>query len=212
MDDRKIIKNKNRNRKNFNKKAARYFETIDGKYSLLMYGEVIDRINRRSFSSILDVGCGPGAMLARILNHHAEAEAFGLDLSDRMIEKADKSLNGRAVFKVGDADSLPWSENSFDILVCNASFHHYPEPYKVLNEMKRVLKPNGWLVMADPWWTAILRSIINLYCKTPFNLEGDYHIYSQKEIVDLLVNCGYVNIEFENPIGKYYIVSAAVYK
>lgn len=205
-------KYKIRSKKNFDKKAANYFDTWDGKYSLLMYGEVINRINRYSFRSILDVGCGPGVMLSRVINHHGNAQAFGIDLSENMIKKASELLTGKAELVVGDSEDLPWEENTFDIVVCNSSFHHYPEPVKVLSEMRRVLKPKGGLIMADPWWTGILRYFINIYCKSPFNLEGDFHIYSEKEIVQMLRECGFMSMECENPIGKYYVVSAMVDK
>jgi Methylase involved in ubiquinone/menaquinone biosynthesis len=197
-------------KKNFNNKAATYFDTWDGKYSLLMYTDVIKKINARSYNSILDIGCGPGVMLARILNHREEAYACGLDFSSKMIDQATILLNKRAELVIGDAENLPWKDETFDVLVCNSSFHHYPEPYKVLKEMKRVLKYNGRLILADPWWNGFLRFFINLYLKTPFNVEGDFKIYSQKEIIEICTLCGFKVIDFDNPIGKYYIITATI--
>ncbi|MCX5779924.1 MAG: methyltransferase domain-containing protein [Firmicutes bacterium] len=197
-----------KSKRNFDKKAANYFNTWDGKYSLHMYGEVIKTINTRPFKSILDVGCGPGAMLDRILNHHAEVQACGIDFSEKMIEKAAELLAGKSELVTGDADNLPWADKSFDVIVCNSSFHHYPEPQKVLWEMKRVLKTNGRLIIADPWWPVIYRFLINLYLRTPMNLEGDFRIYSEKEIMEMFAECGFKDIKTDNPIGKYYIVTA----
>lgn len=208
--NRYIQKNKERNRRNFNNKAEHYFETWDGKYSLLMYGEVIKIINMYSYYSILDVGCGPGVMLARIMNQRGDVNACGIDISDKMIMKANELLKNRAELIAGDADRLPWDDNAFDVLVCNASFHHYPEPYKVLQEMKRVLKPTGRLIIADPWWPGIIRYFINLYLKTPFNIDGDYKIYSEKEIMKLLNECGFKIGNYVNPIGNYYVITAVI--
>lgn len=209
---RSIDKYKINSKRSFDKKAGDYFNTWDGKYSLLMYGEVIKTINTRPFKSILDVGCGPGAMLERILNHHGEVQASGIDFSERMIEKAEELLAGKAELVTGDADSLPWDDDSFDVVVCNASFHHYPEPQKVLSEMKRVLRTKGRLIVADPWWSVIYRFLINLYLKTPINMEGDFRIYSEKEIKEMFSECGFKSLKSDNPIGKYYIVTAVVDK
>ena len=53
-----------------------------------------------------------------------------------MIEMAKKNLGNSAELKVGDSEYMPWKDNFFDVIVCNASFHHYPNPEKVLSEMK----------------------------------------------------------------------------
>jgi ubiquinone/menaquinone biosynthesis C-methylase UbiE len=65
---------------------------------------------------------------------------YGLGISEKMIEIAKKNLGNKAELRVGDSEYMPWEDDSFDVIVCNASFHHYPNPKKVLLEMKRVLK------------------------------------------------------------------------
>ena len=47
-----------------------------------------------------------------------------------MIEEAGKKLGKAARLQVGDAEQLPYKDNFFDVVVCNASFHHYPNPGK----------------------------------------------------------------------------------
>ena len=67
-----------------------------------------------------------------------------------MIESAQKKLGEKVILEVGDAEKLPYAENQFDIVICNASFHHYPNPDRVLSEIKRVLKIEGILILGDP--------------------------------------------------------------
>ena len=67
-------------------------------------------------------------------------ELFGIDFSENMIEEARKKCGDKAVFAVADAEELPFDDNAFDIIVCNASFHHYIHPDTVVSEMHRVLK------------------------------------------------------------------------
>ena len=41
--------------------------------------------------------------------------------------------------KLGDSEAMPWEDESFDVIFCNASFHHYPNPKTALSEMKRLV-------------------------------------------------------------------------
>ena len=41
--------------------------------------------------------------------------------------------------KLGDSEAMPWEDESFDVILCNASFHHYPNPKIALSEMKRLV-------------------------------------------------------------------------
>lgn len=196
----------------FDKIAADYNQSWAGKWSALMYEDVMAKINQQPFVSLLDVGCGTGNILTKVLEQHQDVQACGLDFSPRMVAKATESLAEKAQIVLGDADHLPWLENSFDVLICNSSFHHYPEPLNVLTEMKRVLKPEGRLIIAEPLWSSLTRFFINIYLKTPFNQEGDVRVYSRKELVNMLSKCDFRNIVWERPNQKYCIACAMVNK
>lgn len=199
-----------KSKKNFNKKASKYFNTLDGIYSALMYPGVIEKINMQSYSSILDVGCGTGVLLSLIAEQNKDISLNGIDFSEEMIKQATQLLDKKVNLICGDSDDLPWNDNNFDLIICTSSFHHYPEPYKVLNEMKRVLKPAGRLIIAEPCWIGIIRFLLNLYIKSPFNIEGDYRIYSKKEMLKICSECGFKVIDFDNPVGKHYIITAVI--
>lgn len=77
----------------------------------------------------------------------------------------------------------------FDILVCNASFHHYTEPKAVLNEMNRVAKSGAVILIGDPYMPGLLRPLVNLLTK--FSDEGDFHYYGVKEMRKLLETHGF---------------------
>lgn len=205
----KIIKRyKDKSLNNFNRIAAGYDQSWDGKWSALMYEEVLQKIDEQPFKTMLDVGCGTGSLLAMVVKQYDNVQVSGIDFSPKMLNVASQVLGNQAELVLGDAEKLPWPDNSFDLLVCNSSFHHYPEPLKVLMEMRRVLKSNGRVIIADPWWSGTIRLLINLYLRTPLNMEGDVRIYSQHEFKWLLSKCGFKSIEWEKPSNKYCIARA----
>jgi ubiquinone/menaquinone biosynthesis C-methylase UbiE len=93
---------------------------------------------------ILDIGCGTGH-LVRPLSELGEYN--GLDISGKMIEHCRKAYPGKN-FIIGDAENLLFKDDSFDCIVCFWSFHHLGSPSKALEEMRRVLKPDGLLLIA----------------------------------------------------------------
>lgn len=205
----KVNRFKELSRRSFDKKSANYDDTWDGKYSSIMYEGLMTEIKAQPFESILDVGCGTGTMLWMVKNLFEGVKACGIDFSEKMIARASELLDGRAELVLGDADKLPWSDNSFDLVICNSSFHHYPEPMKVLREMRRTLKPEGWLIIADPWWSSAKRFIINFYLDSPFNTIGDVRIYSRQEMYNLLTECGFTSVKWKI-IDDMYSISKAV--
>jgi ubiquinone/menaquinone biosynthesis C-methylase UbiE len=203
---------KKKSRKYFDRQAANYAKTWDGRYCSSMYEGVMEKIRQHPFMSVLDVGCGTGTMLALLVKEYPDIQACGIDLSEKMVAQAASLLGSNVQSLVGDADNMSLPDNSFDLLTCNASFHHYPHPLKVLAEMQRILKPNGRLVIADPWWSKNKRLVINYYLNSPFNFGGDVRIYSKQEMHQLLSESGFHSIEWELVAKTYSIVTAVAGK
>ncbi len=100
---------------------------------------------------VLDLACGPG-FVALEFSKHAR-EVVGVDLTAEMLKKA-RALARREgfdnmTFRRADVNRLPFSDATFDLVVTRASFHHFPEPERVLKEMARVIKPNGRILISD---------------------------------------------------------------
>ena len=139
------------------------------------------------FKSALDVGCGQGSLL--LMLRTAEAKAAGADISPKMIEEAKERLGKDADLRVADSENLPWEDDSFDLVVSTASFHHYPDPIKALSEMKRVLKMDGHVIVADAWLPFPLRLLANLLVR--FTKEGDVRVFSQAEFERMMKEVGF---------------------
>ena len=89
---------------------------------------------------LLDVCTGP-AMLAGAAVEQG-ADVIGLDFSDEAIDIARRNVP-QAEFRQGDAQDLPFEDNSFDAVVCGYGVIHVPEPEKALSEVHRVLRSGG---------------------------------------------------------------------
>jgi ubiquinone/menaquinone biosynthesis C-methylase UbiE len=111
--------------------------------------------NINNGETVLEVAIGTGLTFLEILKANPDGNNFGLDITDAMLKKA-KSRIEKLDFKnytisLGDAYDLEFPENHFDLLINNYMFDLLPEDDfpSILNEFKRVLKPNGRLVLVN---------------------------------------------------------------
>jgi SAM-dependent methyltransferase len=125
--------------------------------------ELLDRFaaNVRDSSPVCDLGCGPGHV-ARYLSERG-VNVFGLDLSPRMIEQAQR-LNPGIMFKQGNMLALEVDDDAWAGIVAFYSIIHIPRGQMIaaLQELERVLRPQGLLLLSfhvgqevihrDEWW------------------------------------------------------------
>lgn len=168
----------------FNQQAATYDKDIKGQHARSLYPVLLEKLSHIPFQSALDLGCGTGEMLKLILQEDVGKELYGIDLSEKMLHVAKSKLPEQVKLLLGDSEVLPFSDNTFDVVYCNDSFHHYPAPMNVLREVHRVLKPGGTFLMGDCWQLLVGRIIMNFYMR--HSKEGDVKIYSAVEIVSML--------------------------
>ena len=98
---------------------------------------------------VLEVSFGTGYLLTQYADRF---ETHGIDYNLKMVALAKKNLarkNITAELRQGDVESLPYEDNFFDTVVNTMAFTGYPDAYKALSELHRVLKPGGRLVMVD---------------------------------------------------------------
>lgn len=97
---------------------------------------------------IADIGCGSGEITSRLAALYPRAEIVGIDILEHTVDLARgryASLAPRVQFQQGDAFELKLPAGHFDLVVCRHVTQSIPEPERVLEEMKRIAKPGGWL-------------------------------------------------------------------
>ena len=103
---------------------------------------------------LLDIGTGPGGIPLKIASRLPRMRAVGVDRSLNMISAARRTasargLTSRVCFLVGDGNRLGFRDGSFDLVLCNSVLHHLQAPVAALDEMARVAKPHGIIILRD---------------------------------------------------------------
>ena len=137
--------------KEFTKAASVYETGHAGIYEMCKedYPYIESELKKENYQDLLDCGCGTGPMISLLYEKDPNKHYTGLDITPRMIE-VGKSKNLKGVdWIVGDCERLPFEANSFDVIICSNSFHHYPNPQKFFYSVKKVLRPGGRLILQD---------------------------------------------------------------
>lgn len=124
--------------------VAKHIETVAEQF--------VERLDIKPGMKILDVACGSGNLA--IVAAGKGADVTGLDLADNLVEAAKQraeKLGLDVKFEQGDAEALPYDDNTFDVVMTMYGAMFAPRPDVVAQELIRVCKPGGRIAMAN--WT-----------------------------------------------------------
>jgi ubiquinone/menaquinone biosynthesis C-methylase UbiE len=117
--------------------------------NIQLYHHVLGGVDLRG-KRVLEVSCGHGGGASYFARYLGPAEYVGLDLNPEAIRYCqDKHRSEGLHFMVGDAQSLPFPEASFDVVINVEASHCYPDFPGFVGQVARVLKPGGWFCHAD---------------------------------------------------------------
>ena len=146
---------------------------------------------------MLDVGCGEGRHIFGIMQEHPEMKCIGLDMDNDSLHKAEegyeyfKSIsNVGAEFLKGSAYSLPFLDNSLDLIVCSEVLEHLHQYNDAVKEIHRVLKPGGKFYASVPasWPEKICWALSKDYQNQP---GGHLRIFNQSGLVSEIEESGF---------------------
>ena len=116
-----------------------------------------NRININPEGTMLDLGCGEGRHIFGLMEKFPDLKCIGLDPHIESLDKAFEGLkflesisNTKTNFLSGSAYSLPFSDDSFDLVVCSEVLEHLHDYKDAIKEINRVLKPGGQFLASVP--------------------------------------------------------------
>jgi ubiquinone/menaquinone biosynthesis C-methylase UbiE len=138
--------------------------------------------------NILDIACGTGELERLLLNTHSQLKIVGVDISEKMLGMARLKLPDLEFIKAS-AIALPFPDCSFDMAITVSAFHYFDRPIAALVEIRRILKPEGKLIVMDwcrdYWFCQAFDLFLKIF--DPAHKE----CYNQKELRSFLTASGF---------------------
>jgi ubiquinone/menaquinone biosynthesis C-methylase UbiE len=181
----------NQDRKITNEEIGKGYDAIAEKVYVSedFYNEVLD-IVPTFLGDILEIGVGQGVVLKNILERGGTriASLTGIDLSDRLIAMARDTVPQAKIIKA-DAAALPFQDNSFDMVVMVDTFQYLLDFDRALEEVRRVLKRKGTMLVTAPNKKWIL---FKSYIQKRKNIQPvEDHFFTYGEMKTLLLGHGF---------------------
>jgi len=152
-----------------------------------MRAEALDLLDLDPDDRVLDVGCGTGFGTEGLLEH--TDDVHGLDQSIHQMEKAFEKFGrtDEVNFYRGDAERLPFADDSFDAVWSSGSIEYWPNPVDALAEFRRVVRPGGPVLVVGP----------NYPSSTVFQRLADAIMlfYDEAEADRMFAEAGFTDVE-----------------
>ena len=148
--------------------------------------------------TMLDVGCGGGFTIRRLLKRSKDAQVYGIDISEESVAKARKVnaevLDKQVFVTLGSAEKLPYEDGKFNLVTAVETVYFWPNLPNCLQEVRRVLKSGGKF--------AILVEVVDSDSKWTNVVEG-MTAYSPEDLKKLLNEAGFTQTEIHRKKPTY---------
>ena len=148
--------------------------------------------------TMLDIGCGGGATLRRLLKRSKNAQVYGIDISEESVAKAIKVnadvIDKQVFVQQGSAAELPYEDGKFDLVTAVETVYFWPNLPSCLQEVRRVLKPGGHF--------AIMVEVIDTDSKWTNVVEG-MTAYTPAQLKQFLDDAGFTTTEIYRKKPSY---------
>jgi ubiquinone/menaquinone biosynthesis C-methylase UbiE len=153
----------------------------------------VERLDVQPTDKVLDIGFGGGVTIEEMLKTIDTGKIYGIDFSQVMVEQAKHKFkseieSNKVSIEFGDVKQLSFGENTFDKICTVNTIYFWNEPLASLQEIKRVLKSGGKLVVG-------IRSADKMK-ELPVT-QYNFRLYDPEAVRDLLVEAGFTNVSIE---------------
>lgn len=187
------------NHREFFDRAAVEWDTLEVEETHTRLREIMAELSIEPGSAVLDVGSGTGVLMPLLLEAtDGEGQIVALDFSGEMLSRAQ--AKGHPVAYVqGDAQRLPFPAETFDWVICNAVFPHFPDKRRALGETSRVLREGGRLVICH----TASRQAINEFHRSVGGVVAHDTIPDEKAMQQMLREVGLGEVKVRDEPDRY---------
>jgi len=165
-------------------------------------------ILERKPKNILEIGAGSGRYGLKIANDFRNIHVTITDILQESLDfikiLLEKTKLENVDLEKEDANNLSFSDNSFDMIICDAVISYLPDPEKALKEMVRVLRPGGWVVVSAVNFWNLPHTFYKL-AKGKKYLYGYEKSFTKKKLLKLFKSCG-INIVYHDGFYPAYSI------
>lgn len=175
-------------------RLGRLIGWLEGRHNAAANDFALEHLDVHRGDWVLEVGCGPGVSLQKLLRRVERGKVVGLDYSNVMLEQAkrhnvDDMICSRLLLSRGDGCRLPFATAVFDKILMVSVIYFLPEPVACLRELSRVQKRGGRIAI-------YMTSKADLE-KEAFIQKGPFRLYTSSEVVVMLRRAGYQKTRYE---------------
>lgn len=134
--------------------------------------------NAKTLSPVLDIGCAGGVFLEQLRSD--DRRLYGVDREQQILRASKHRFIS---FAAADAASLPFRQATFSLVTAIDILEHLGDDLLALREIRRVLKPGGWLLLCVPAFMVLFGKHDRIF--------GHHRRYSKKDLLIKLEQCGY---------------------
>lgn len=165
------------------------FQRLWHSHKIKLASRIMKRIK---FNNCLDVGCASGYMVSEIYKSFPHAKYFGIDIYDKSIEYAKKTYP-QIKFQIASAAKLPFNSNYFDLILFYETIEHVEDPKECLQEIKRVLKKDGTLILTMDSGSLLFRLVWFIWENTKGNIWQGAHLhpFHHDQLEDIIKEAGF---------------------
>jgi len=168
----------------------------------------LNHVSTNKDDTILDIGCGGGKTVNTLANRATEGKLYGIDYSEDCVAVASKINKklidaGRVEIFHASVESLPFPNDSFDLVTAVESYYFWPDLINNLKEIRRVLKPGGSVILIN----AMYRHEKFERRNANWARMGNFTCYLPEEFRAFLRDAGYSSIQIDVLENKNWITA-----
>jgi len=156
---------------------------------------ILSKINFLDKNSIvIDVGSGGGWAAEKLVDKCGKF--ICIDVSEINLSKLSSIYQQDNFFVIqADAMNMPIADNSVDYIISSEVIEHLPNPEKFINEMFRILKLNGKIIISTPYKEKIISDLC-IHCNKPTPRNSHLHSFDENNLLQLTKNCHNSEVKF----------------